>query len=149
METIEKNFDHLLNKIQNQAILHKLGLAMERIIRKRTRAGEDIHGNKFPEYSEGHAKKRKKLNLQTEPVNLEMDTVDGMMHQLDSVISNDLSDVALVIDDPEKEQIASFHNIQGAGKSKVKREFWGIYKEEEKQLFDLFEEDVKKLIKNF
>lgn len=148
-DNLQTSFERLLESVRNQTLLNKLGLAMERIIKKRTREGVDVYGNRFQEYSEGHKTRRKRLNLQTEPVNLEMNTVDGMMHKLDSVIASDLSDVALIIDDPEKEQIASFHNVQGAGKSKVKRVFWGINEQEEKQLFDLFEEDISELIDNF
>jgi len=127
----DKNFaDKLLNRIlkgfQSQRLLNMLGLAVRRIIQDRTRKGVDVEGKPFKEYSKGHARKREKLDLPVYPVNLQMDDVEGMLRKIDHAITREFEELKVFIDDPEKEQIARYHNILGAGKSKVIRRFWGL-----------------------
>lgn len=134
----------LINGLQAQTTLNRLGLAGARLIRKRTREGKFLPGSSpgHQTYSEGHKKRREKLGLPTGRVNLQMNTIDGMMNSIDHVIGRKLEDVELVFTDPEKAEIASYHNELGAGKNKVKRVFFDFNQKEDQMLTDLVGKDI-------
>ncbi len=146
-QTIKIATNKLLDALKNQQLWNKLGLAAIRLIRIRTRKGKDVDGKDFKKYSAGYKKKREKAGLPTHPVNLEFANVGSMLHKIDHVIYNEFDGVSVLIDDPHKEQIARYHNIEGAGKSKVIRKFWGINKEEEDKLVDIAAREVENIIK--
>jgi len=121
----------LLNALHSQAFYNKLGLAAIRIIKDRTSKGKDVYGKTFESYSDPYAKLRESKGINTHPVNMRFSDLfgrgtGGMMNKIGHVVANDLNSVAVLIKDPIKEQIAVYHNIQGAGKGKVIRKFWGI-----------------------
>lgn len=136
----------LIEGLHAQRQLNRLGLAVQRIIRRRTRRGIGVDGERFQDYSDGHTRKREAKGLPTDTVDLTFSLYDGMMQAIDHVIANDYASVALLIDDRRKHQIARYHNIEGAGKSKVIRRFWGLSDEEEGEVFNLFKEDVSVML---
>jgi len=111
---------------KDQELLTAIGLAWRKMVRGRTLRGKDIHGNRFKPYSKSYEGVRKRLNEPVHLVNLTMDHITGMLQQIDHVVFDDLEGVTMFIADPEKSQIAKYHNELGAGKSKVVREFWGL-----------------------
>jgi len=135
-------FQKILSALDNDKILNRLGLGGIRIVKERTRKGLDVDGKSFKPYSEGYKKKREEAGLVTDIVNLEFDDLEGMLHKVDHEVNNSLHSVQMLIDDPEKETIAGYHNIQGAGKSKVIRKFWGFSEEEKEKLRDIALEGI-------
>jgi len=137
----------LLSALRNQTLWNKLGLAGIRLIRKRTRKGTDVDGKPFKKYSKGYAKKRAKAGLPTHPVNLQFADVGSMLMSIDHIVYNNFEGVSVLFGDPAKEKLATYHNIDGAGKSKVIRKFWGLNESEEKQLADLAAREIENIIK--
>lgn len=142
METLGKIWEVI--NISERA--NKLALGAIRLIKKRTRQGIDISGNPFIPYSKKYARKRERAGKETSIVNLVYDDYFGMMNKIDHIVARDLSSVSILIDDKEKSQIARYHNIEGAGKGKVIRKFWGLSEEEEAQLGELAELEIKNII---
>lgn len=126
LQKLRDDFRDLGKRLVDQKLLNKIGLAGIRRIKDRTRRGVDYLGLSFKAYSEGHAKKRRKLGLPTGHVDLVFSLYDGMMQQLDHMVFRDLSGLSILIDDNEKQQLAVWHNIEGAGRSRVKREFFNL-----------------------
>lgn len=142
-DDIAQVLDDTLNGLRSRANLNKYGLAGIRLIKKRTREGIDVHGQGFQAYSEGHKKKRKAQGLPTQIVNLEFNDVEGMLAQIDHILNPDLDGVEIDILDPEKRRIARYHNIEGAGRSRVKREFFDLNDEERASIVQLVGEDLE------
>ncbi len=145
--------ENILNAFKNSELFNKLGLGSIRLIKKRTREGIDLHGSPFKPYSVQYAKKRNREGKQTDVVQLIYDDYFGMVSRIDHVISRNLESVSVIIDSlksepdkPSKAEIAKFHNESGAGKSKVIREFFGHNPEEEKQLAELTNLEIKNII---
>ena len=136
--------------IKDQELLHKIGLQFAQHVRIRTQKGIDVKGHSFRPYSDRYAKKRSKAGQPTHPVNLTMDHKTGMLSKIDHFVFKDLSGLQAYISDPEKAQIGRYHHIEGAGKSRVIRQFWGltdkqielIRNEIKKDLDELFKENL-------
>ena len=146
LDDISKLLDGLINGLHSQRTLNRLGLAGQRTIKSKTRAGLDIHEQPFADYSDKWAEVREVEGLPTNIVNLEFNDVDGMLAHIDHVISNDLKTVALDIEDPIKRKIASYHNDEGAGRSRVVREFWGFTEDDDKDLTGLIGKDIETML---
>ncbi len=131
-----------LDSSKRQVFLNKIALAIRFIIRNRTKEGKDVEGNPFKAYNLNYAKKRKRHGLPTSPPDLEFDEKSGMIHRIDHEVFNDNKSVEIFINSPQKEQLAIYHNIMGAGKSKVIREFWGLSKAENEKLFTLIDDTM-------
>lgn len=146
---MEKNLiPELLDALRSHSLYTKLGLGAERIIKSRTRKGLDVKGSAFTDYSAGHLKKRKQAGItQASKVNLVFSPNFGMLASINHAVANNLESVAIQFENPEKEQLAVYHNITGAGKSRVKREFWGIELQEEiDKLADIGYNEIKDII---
>lgn len=136
---VKKILDDLIGNLQNQAQLSEIGIASERIIRKRTRTGRDIEGRPFKPYSDAYAEKRLELGLPVDKVDLVFDDQFGMIRNIDHKVASDLKSVSLDIADARKKKIASYHNELGVGKrGENLRPFWGLGKKGE--------EDISKLV---
>lgn len=139
--------------VYNQELLTKVGLAYESVVRKRTRAGLDIHGKAFQPYSPAYEGVRSRSGEPTHPVNLTMDHFTGMLASVDHVVFNDLSSVMAFVEGSRKRgkktvtnaQIGRYHAIDGAGKSKVIRKWWGLSDKELKDIEDLIELELDKI----
>lgn len=127
-------------------VLTKVGEAYEVIVRNRTRQGRDLHGKTFKPYSPGYKRIRERAGEPTHPVNLTMDHFTGMLASIDHTVFNDMSGVQAYIEGDSKAQIARYHAIEGAGKSKVIREFWGLSDEESNKIRDLIETELDKIL---
>lgn len=140
----------LINSLHSQQLYSKLGLGVERIIRKRTREGKDVEGVPFVEYSKGYVKKKEAAGFaDAHAVNLTFSKVHGMLSKMTHEVANDLESVSVFFDDQEKEQLALYHHKLGAGRGKVIRKFFDVELQTEKdQLADIYVLEVKKIIKN-
>lgn len=135
----------LLDTLRLQVFWNKISLAVNRIIQERTRKGIGVGGEAFKPYSEQYAKKRGRAGLPINPPDLKFDEKSGMMKRIDHEIFNDYKAVEIFINSPEKEQLAIYHNIMGAGKSKVIRRFWGLSEEEKEKIYELIDETLPAL----
>lgn len=144
--------------LQNQRLLSRIGLAAERLIKDRTRRGVDFEERVFERaptaeagspYSPGHAQKRADQGLPTGLINLQFTLYGGSMEAFDHVVARDLQSVALRFTSARAERIMRFHNIEGAGKSKVIRKNIGLSRRDLDRIKDLVEDHVGDQIKLF
>ena len=110
-----------LNRVSNMAIL---------MITKRTQAGKLPDGGKMRGYAKGTVKSRKKRGRQTGFVDL---TDTGKMFSSLYFKTGGLKST-LFFSNMERNKIASYHDIFGAGKSKVVRPFFSIGDKEEDKI---------------
>ena len=110
-----------LNRVSNMAIF---------MITKRTQSGNLPDGGKMIPYAKSTVKSRKKRGRQTGFVDL-TDT-GKMFRSLDYKVSGLKS--TLFFSNMERNKIASFHDIFGAGKSKVVRPFFSVGDKEEDKI---------------
>ena len=134
-EALAKDLRQLADGLRSQELLNKVGLAAERIIRKRTRQGLDVHGDPFAPYSKSHAARREKKELPTSTVNLQFSLYDGMLTTLTSEVGPDLEEVALYFSDEEKGEIAGYHH-RGEGHN-PERAFFDLSDAELEEIDDL------------
>jgi hypothetical protein len=146
IEIKDSKKEKLFKALKSQEFYSKLALAAIKTIKDRTRKGKDVEGKSFQPYSESYKKVRQRAGLPVSPVTLTFDDIAGMLKKIDHVVANDFSSVAVVIDDAAKEQIARYHSIEGAGKKKVIRRFWGIELQSEIKKLANFGYDVLKNI---
>jgi len=144
---LESVLERLLNSLANQALYNKLGLAIARIVKERTRKGVDVTGSAFEPYSQAYAKKREKRGLPVDTVTLQFSRYQGMMSKIDHVVNNELTDVEVFINDEEKARIASYHNIKGVGKPGAHiRKFWGTNDEENRRILGIAQVEIKQIL---
>ena len=110
-----------LNKVSNMAIF---------MITKRTQSGKLPDGGQMKPYAKGTVRSRKKRGRQTGFVDL-TDT-GKMFRSLDYKVAGLKS--SLFFSNMERNKIASYHDIFGAGKGKEVRPFFAIGNKEEDQI---------------
>tara|TARA_R100000353_G_scaffold65471_2_gene50898 strand:- start:1262 stop:1726 length:465 start_codon:yes stop_codon:yes gene_type:complete len=110
-----------LNRVSNMAIF---------MITKRTQKGKLPNGGQMRAYAPSTVKSRKKRGRQTGFVDL-TDT-GKMFRSLDYKVKGLKS--TLFFSNMERNKIASYHDIFGAGKSKVVRPFFSIGRREEDKI---------------
>ena len=110
-----------LNKVSNMAIF---------MITKRTQSGKLPDGGQMRAYAPATVKSRKKRGRQTGFVDL---TDTGKMFRSLDYKKKGLRNT-LFFSNMERNKIASYHDIFGAGKSKVVRPFFSIGRKEEDKI---------------
>ncbi|MEO1479704.1 MAG: hypothetical protein AAFV01_14115 [Bacteroidota bacterium] len=143
--------------LYNERLLNQLGLGAVRLIRERTRRGQGLDGA-FQAYSKGYARLKDQADgTSSDTVTLEygvklragtvvVNRYDSMLSKLESKADTQRDQVYVRFSQPRAEQIARYHQIDGAGKSKVKRRFFGLTELDAQKLGRLVEDDVKKLL---
>jgi hypothetical protein len=96
-----------------------------------------IDGGYFNFKSKWSPKKASVVNLQWSGLMLKS-------LQVDNVTENSAE---IVFSSADKAQLAYYHSISGAGKSRVKREFMGVTKEQEQKVADFIASKVKLTLK--
>jgi hypothetical protein len=139
---IKKTLTGLIEGVIANRNLNRYGLAAIRLMKTRTREGISIDGSPFPEYSPGYKKKKEKAGLPVSPVNLTFNDVDGMLTKVDHVALRSFEGVEVFIRDPEKEQIAYYLSVAGAGINRKLFPFWGLNKDEDEQITELIAADI-------
>lgn len=111
-----------------------------RNIRDRTqRKGVSLHGSRFKPYSAGY--KRAKIK---ESGVVDLTDTGQMFSALTSKISRNKG--TLFFRNMFANKKAFFHDKAGAGKGKVQRRFFGINSKEEKQIINVFNKKISKII---
>lgn len=143
--------------LYNERLLNQLGLGAVRLIRERTRKGQGLDGA-FKAYSKGYARlKDLGDGTSSDPVTLEygvrlregsvvVNRYDSMLSKLESKADPGRDQVYVRFSQPRAEQIARYHHVDGAGKNKIKRRFFGLTEDDAQKLGRLVEDDVKKLL---
>lgn len=136
----------ILLALKKQQFFNKIGLGAIRLIKKRIRSGKDIKGSTFQPYSDNYVLVKSRAGFANpEKVNLTLARVGGMLAAIDhKSVGEDTVEVYFT--DPLKEQLAYYHNVSGAGKSKVLREFFGLNEEEEDTLTELAQSEAEKIL---
>ena len=116
-KTIQKS----LNRVSNMAIF---------MITKRTQRGKLPDGGQMRAYAPATVKSRKKRGRQTGFVDL---TDTGKMFRSLDYKKKGLRNT-LFFSNTERNKIASYHDIFGAGKSKIVRPFFSIGRKEEEKI---------------
>lgn len=146
-EEVEELLTLLQKRIKDNKLLNKIGFSIEKMIQDRTEKGESVDGTSFQPYSQQYAQKRAQHGLPTSPVDLKWNQHSGMMSSLDHKLSRDSQRLGVYIRGSRNRRIARYHNIKGAGKSKVIRRFMGITRKEEERLVDFYEDGLNDIVK--
>ena len=123
--------------------ISRAGVFIENAIKDRTRKGTDFKGRKFRPYSPKYAKRRAKEGRTTTPNLFRAGLMLGNMRF--KRLSKNQGQISF----PARRQNlkAFFHDVQGVGKSKVKREFFSVSKKEEAKAVDIFRKTFEKEIR--
>jgi hypothetical protein len=146
MSVFKSRMPELIRALKNPALLNKIALGAEFIIKQRTQKGLDVFQQQFIEYSKRYSRIRERANLPVNKVDLYFDHTQGMLTKIDHVVAANFETVEIFINDPAKELIGGYHNTSGAGKSRVIRKWWGIQSEAEKKKLSKIGFDVLKAI---
>lgn len=154
--------DRLAEGLYDQRLLNRIGLAVIRTERQRTRRGLDADGQPFRDYHPAYAKLKDAADgTSSAVVNLEygvrregegdearvvVNKYDTMLTHLDHVVAQDRRSVVVAFDQERAARIARYHNVEGAGRGKVRREFHALSAEQEEQIGGLVGEHVNDLL---
>lgn len=130
-----------------ESTLTRAGLGAQRRMQQRRRRGVDVRGSTFQAYSTSHARKRQREGLPTSPVDLKFSQYDSSADALDQAISPDLSTLELLFSDSRASQIAYWHNVSGAGKGRVIREWFALNTEDVDAIQGIIDDDVEQILK--
>lgn len=133
-----------LYRMKVQTLLEKLAFGAEYKIKQRTAAGADVNGQVFVDYSPGYAKKRLASGRRINPVDL-MYTGDMLAQMTHEIPSFDPNSTEIFFRTKRAEDLAYFHNITGAGRGRVFREFFALNDGDINELFNLAEETSAEL----
>ena len=146
-EALKRGLADELRRAMKRMRTARILARIEAIVQLRTARGEYLEGSS-PDagtYSEGHRRKREKKGLPTDRVDL---FFDGRMtgawrgrprFEQDALLLE--SGYITGLSESEAEQLASYHNIEGAGTAHVKHIFVGLTDAEEDEVFDMNERE--------
>lgn len=147
---IKNILDDLLAGFENQNLLNKLGLGAISKVRRRTLKGIDVEGKPFEDYTDDYADFRESIGLPVDVVSLQASNASddsSMLNRIAHKVAGNLKSVDIDIDDPEKREIASYHDSLGVGKTGNKiRHFWDVNEKERGELLDIVETDINDLL---
>lgn len=157
-QAVVKSLDDLARLFQSQRLQHTVGLAGIRRIKSLTRSGKDADGRDFPRapsaeegpYSPGHRRKRERghgagKSLQVGHKDLIFSERAGMLDVLDHAVAANLETVELFFRTEEKGNIAGYL-MAGAGKSRVKHNFFDLSDESVSDIGDLVSREIDQFL---
>ena len=106
-------------------LLKELSSSARETILERTAAGRDYRGERFRPYSKGWKAERAKRGKSTQTVDLNFE--GKMLEDIRAGVDVMGGEARVYFASPASEgKKAFYHNVSGAGGSKVKREFFGL-----------------------
>jgi hypothetical protein len=138
LERLRKKFAGLDDKLFNQKALLSASIQQKQRIILRTENGKDVNGNPFKPYSAQYAKLAQKLNVNN--VNL---VATGQMLNGITQKATDQESVIFFTND-RNEEIASYHDVLGAGRNKVIRNFFGMSEKNKDTIFKDYLKGIRK-----
>ena len=136
LERIQKQFSSVIK----QTLANVSALQIRNIRDRTQRKGISVNGSPFKTYSEGY--KRAKVK---ESGVVDLTDTGQMFSSLTSKIRP--SKGTLFFRNMFANKKAFFHDKAGAGKGKVIRPFFGINRQEEKQIVKVFVDKISKIVK--
>ena len=136
LERIQKQFSSVIK----QTLANVSALQIRNIRDRTQRKGISVNGSPFKSYSEGY--KRAKVK---ESGVVDLTDTGQMFSSLTSKIRP--SKGTLFFRNMFANKKAFFHDKAGAGKGKVIRPFFGINRQEEKQIVKVFVDKISKIVK--
>lgn len=105
-------------------------------------------GNKWVVVKGGY-KDLKQRRFGADNVNLQVRGLrgKGMLGSL-AVIQKKENEIIIGFSNSEASQLAMYHEVLGAGKSRVKRQFMGISPAQQKELTNQIQDEIKKVVEN-
>lgn len=159
---VTPRLERLAEGLYDQELLNRLGLAVIRRVRERTRRGESVTGSPFQPYSRAYARLKDRADgTSSEKVTLEygvrregkgeearivVNKYDTMLTHLDHVAALDGRNVVVWFKQERAERIARYHHQEGAGKSKVLRPFFAINEDDQTEISDIVQEHIDELL---
>lgn len=131
MSELRNRLDLLFEVLRDEAILHRAGFYARQIIQERTLRGEFLRSDKG-DYDEAYAEKRQQRGLQTSHVDLQFS--GSMWGSFDHNVDAARLEIELGFNRDELARIASYHDVHGAGRNKIIREFLGLTEAEQEEL---------------
>lgn len=111
-------------ELVDKELLEKLGRLLRDRIIDRTKRGIGVDGKKLKGYSKSYKEKRARAGKQTAHADL---TWSGdMLKNITPGVNVEKGEVVLFFPDQAQREKAWFHNVGGAGKSKVVRKFFAF-----------------------
>jgi hypothetical protein len=150
---VRKILDGLIDGLQSQAEMNKLGEVGVKIIKTRTRAWRDVEGRRLKDYSPAYKTKRILEQKAVTPRGPTVDSMlvwnstDGMMQKVNYIVGNDFSSVVIDILDARKKQLMYYHSEAGvAKKGENIRHVWGMSDKEWTLIAKIFSVDFANLL---
>ena len=143
MSDLSKRIDLLFEVLRDEIILSRAAFYARQIIQERTLRGEFLSSDKAG-YDEDYADKRTQRGLQTSHVDLQFS--GAMWGSFDHNIDVAKLEIELGFNRDELARIASYHDIHGAGRNKIIREFLGLTDEEYEEVANFIMDEYSKKI---
>jgi hypothetical protein len=147
MDGLKARFFEIKKNLITAQLLVDMAEEVRSAILKRTARGLDYKGKPFKPYSRRWKAERRKRGKQTSRVDLNF---TGRM----------LGDVLTMIDPASGRAVVSFggsgtggglayyHNVSGAGSSRVRREFFALSEEDKENLKKMLEEHIDRVVRD-
>ena len=142
---VRQRLVEVLNKIISQKALEEAGRYGVYLINQRVHAGHDLNNNPFMQYSAKYRARKIKNGKWSGSVDLQLS--GRMIRDLNTNITRNFSSQLYEVEIgyiPGKSsersiQKARWHNIDGAGRKKVKRTFVGLTDIERRKILEFFQ----------
>ena len=131
--------------LADRRLLEELSGEAKEMILQRTSEGRDVEGRPFRPYSKGHARARKKKGLGTSRVDLRFS--GKMLGGIDTEVDEASGLGRVFFRDGEAETRAGYHESKGAGRTRVRRAFFGLSGDDVERLKGLVRRHVERVIK--
>lgn len=131
-----------IGSVVTPEFLSELGEAAVKMIRERTAGGIDVDGRPFQPYSGGWKKERRKHGKASAPVDLNFK--GNMLASMKASVNTTGCEVAVSFENGKEAEKANFHNVSGAGSSRVRRQFLGLTNREVDSLEELLKSRLTK-----
>lgn len=124
MAELDAKLQILAQALRDEAALNRIAFYVRQIIEERTLAGRFLNPGARLQYSEAYEEKRALRGLPVNKVDLQFS--GAMWGSFDHAIDLDRLEIELGFNREELARIASYHDLHGAGRNKVIREFLGL-----------------------
>jgi len=128
-----------------ESMLEGIASKVKENIIKRTGEGRDFRSERFSPYSKEWKRKRAGSGKETAVVDLKF--TGKMLAGIHSEAVKGKNEARLYFDDFAEGKKAAYHNVTGAGWSKVKREFFGLGAEDKKFIRGVLLDHIEKVLK--
>ncbi|TAN62859.1 hypothetical protein EPN18_03895 [bacterium] len=134
--------NNALEGVVTPELLSELGEVAVKMLRERMAKGIDVEGRPFQPYSAGWKKARVKRGKASAPVDLNFE--GNMLASMKAIVNAAGGEVAISFENGKEAEKANFHNVSGAGSSKVRRVFLGLTESEADVLEELLKSRLAK-----